>query len=128
MGTNDVPGVATVTPQYPETGQVKFNTDTNKLQVFYNNVWNEISSAYKGRVNIVKDTFVGTGSQTTFAMTSSYDPSSEAMVLVFVGNIYQDPGVVYTIDGFNLNFISEAPANGVKVLVLHNFNSIHATV
>jgi hypothetical protein len=119
-----------VTPQFPVMGQIKFNKDINKLEVYYNSKWHEISSSSNGRVNIVKDTFDGTGVETVFYMTNSikYAPGDEAMVLVFVGNIFQNPGEVYTfgIDGFSINF-TEAPPLGSKVLVLHNFNSTHTT-
>lgn len=119
-------GTHDVVPQYPEVGQIRYNNDLNKLEVFYGSNWNEISSSLRGRVTISKDTFVGNGTNKVFTMTNSYSAGDEAMVLVFVGNIYQDPGVVYTVDGTSITFTDEAPANGIKVLVLHNFNSTHA--
>jgi hypothetical protein len=117
---------AIVTPQYPVTGQVKFNQEHNKLEVFYLNAWHEVSSSLNGRVNIVKDTFAGDGVTTTFPMTSSYSASDAAMILVFAGGLYQEPGHSYTVNGYMLHF-DESPPLGVKVLVLHNFGSIHAT-
>jgi hypothetical protein len=119
-------GTHDVIPQYPEVGQIRYNQDLNKLEVYYGGNWNEISSSLRGRVHIVKDTFVGNGTTKTFAMAASYNPGDEAMMLVFVGNLYQNPGEVYTVSGSNITFTDEAPANGVKVLILHNFNSTHA--
>jgi hypothetical protein len=117
---------ATVTPQYPSTGQIKFNIDKNKLEVYYNYHWHEISSSLNGRVNIVMDGFNGNGVTKDFVMTNQYAIEGDAaMILVFIGGLYQEPGSSYTVSGYNLQF-DEAPPVGVKVLVLHNFNSIRA--
>lgn len=127
VGTTEVIGsTIDVTPQYPVSGQVKFNQTINKLEVYYNSAWHEVSSSVRGRVNIIKDIFVGDGVTTSFIMSNSvgYNAGDEAMILVFVGNIFQEPGEVYTINDKILAF-GEAPPLGIKVIVLHNFNSTH---
>ena len=121
-------GTPSIGPQYPRDGQVRFNVAANTLEVYYSNAWHGISQA--GRVAIVKDQMVGDGVTLSFVMAHAplapedYLAGQEADILVFVGNIYQNPGVSYTIGGNTINFL-EAPNFGVPIVVLHNFNSTH---
>ena len=110
-------------PQFPVDGQVRFNTETNKLEVWYLSAWNPM--VHEGRVAIVKDSFVGNGDESSFSMSQSYQPGEEAMVLVFIGNIFQNAGVAYTVNGDSIDF-TEMPPSGMPIIVLHNFNSTRA--
>jgi hypothetical protein len=110
----------TLGPQFPVTGQVKYNEDTNKLQVYVPTGWKDVATV--GEVNVVKDYFLGDGTNSTFAMAKSYLPGQEANMLVFVANVFQNPIVTYTVSGSNITFVG-VPANGVPVVILHNFNS-----
>jgi len=77
-------------------------------------------------VDIIKDSFIGDGTTTTFLMSQEYEvTNNETMVLVFVGNVFQESGESYQVSGFNLTF-DEAPPLNSRVVVLHNFNSIHS--
>lgn len=120
-------GSTTFGPQKPVTGQIKFNTDIDKLEVYYSNQWNEITSSHLGRVPIVKNTFVGDGVTTTFTMAidEPYSIGDDAMIFVFVGNVFQSPGDAFTVNGYNITFSSPPPAN-IKIVILHNFNNTHA--
>lgn len=121
-------GTNTLGPQVPQSGQVRFNVANNNLEVYYSGAWHGISQA--GRVAILTDRFTGDGTTQSFDMVNSptapegYVPGQEAELLVFVGNIYQEPGVSYTVSGSLIEF-TEAPNPGVRVIVLHNFNSTH---
>jgi hypothetical protein len=75
-----------------------------------------------GRVAIVKDTFTGDGVTTSFPITIGYDTGHEQEMLVYIGNIFQNPGVAYTVNQYMITFTSPPDANIVGV-VLHNFNS-----
>ena len=121
-------GSSSLGPQQPRSGQVRFNISLNDLEVYYSGAWHAISQA--GRVAIAKDQLVGDGVTLNFNMPNapvgydSYTPGQEADLLVFVGNIFQNPGVSYTVSGSIIQF-QEAPNLGVPIVVLHNFNSTH---
>jgi hypothetical protein len=106
--------------QFPVDGLVRYNKSSGFIEYYTNNKWQPVGAA--GRVEIVKDAYIGTGSQLTYPITNAYDPGHEQEMLVFVGNIYQNPGVAYTVNGYFLTFTS-APDLDMPVLILHNFNS-----
>ena len=108
-------------------GQMRFNTVKNNIEVYYLGAWHLPTAG--GRVTIRKDTFYGDGSTSTFVMTAqasiTYFAGNEAEVLVFIGNVFQNPGVAYQFDpvfGPNIHFTSP-PDPGVTIVVLHNYNS-----
>ena len=118
-------GTSSVGPDSPTVGQARWNTTTARLE-YYNsaNAW--VATAHEGTVNIVKDSFSGNTVATQFTMSKSYTSGSEANVLVFVGQVYQNPGVAYTFNGTTVTFTS-APATGTNnILLLHNFSSTTA--
>ena len=71
-------------------------------------------------VTITKDSFVGDGSTAVFTM--SITPDNENAIIVFVGNVHQNPGVAYTVSGADITFTS-APPDTHTIVVLHGFNS-----
>lgn len=122
MGSN------TVGPQRPQAGQVRFNKSNNNLEVFYSGEWRHLGTT--GRVAIVKDTFIGDGVTADFTMLNAptgeeqYYPGMESDVLVFVGGVFQEPNVAYTLNNAVISFTG-VPDLGMPVVVLHNFNSTH---
>jgi hypothetical protein len=42
------------------------------------------------------------------------------MMLVFVGNVFQNPGMAYTVDGNKISFTS-TPPDGQYIVILHGF-------
>jgi hypothetical protein len=110
----------TLGPQFPELGQVKYNEDTSKLQVYAPTGWKDIATV--GDVAIVRDYFLGDGTTSTYTMTKSYVTGQEANMLVFVANVFQNPFVTYTVSGASITFVG-VPATGVPIVILHNFNS-----
>ena len=107
-------------PANPVNGQIRYNTDTQRFEIYYN-AWQSI--AILGNVTIPKDTFTGDGSTTVF--TLSYTPPSDTSILVFVGNIAQNPGDAFTLAGASITF-SNPPPLGQTVVVFHKFNSTDA--
>lgn len=107
-------------PVAPVNGQIRFNTDTQRFEIYYN-AWQSI--AILGNVNIPKDSFTGDGVTTAF--TLSYVPPSSTSILVFVGNVPQNPDDAFTLAGSTLNFTTAPPATQT-VLVFHKFNSTDA--
>jgi hypothetical protein len=107
-------------PDVPVNGQMRFNTDLQRFEVYYNG-WRQM--AISGYVNIVKDTFTGDGVTTSFIL--SLTPVSTLSILVFVGNVHQNPNDAFLLSGNYINF-STAPPLGQTIIVLHNFASTDA--
>ena len=113
-------GPTSLRPLTPISGDFRFNTDTNLVEVYYSGVWNTLTR--EGPVDITKDTFTGDGSTVAFTMTKSYSAGQETRIIAVVGNIFQNPGVAYTVSGTTITFTS-APPFGQTVIVLHGFAS-----
>jgi len=109
-----------VRPSNPVNGQLRYNTDTSRFEIYYN-AWQQV--AINGNVTITKDTFVGDGSTTTFALSKT--PPGPIGTMVFVGNVHQNPAVAYTISSNNIIFAT-IPPSGQNIDVLHNFYSTDA--
>lgn len=114
-------GSTALRPEFPLDGQIRWNTDTNYVEVYWSGTWNNLARV--GVTNIVKDSFVGDGSTSTFEM--SVAETSDTAVLVFIGNVHQNPTVAYSVSGLDLTF-GEAPPAGMDIVVLHGFNSTNA--
>jgi hypothetical protein len=65
----------------------------------------------------IKRSFVGTGSQTSFALTGFTPSTNPNSYRIDIDGILQEPGVAYTISGGNLVF-SAAPGNNTKITVI----------
>jgi len=107
----------------PVTGLIRFNSDTNRIEFYYNNAWNSIAKI--GSVQLIVDNFTGDGIVQTFVMSQA--ESDPTAVAVFIGGVYQQPTVNYTVNGSTtITFTSAPPAPGVnpnQVIVIHNINS-----
>jgi len=107
-------------PSTPVNGQMRFNTDLSRFEIYYN-AWQQV--AINGTVKIVKDTFTGDGTTTTFTLTQT--PLATYTIIVFVGNVNQNPDDAYTLSGNQITFYN-APPSGQTVIVFHNFASTDA--
>lgn len=107
-------------PQAPTNGQIRYNTDTTRFEIYYNG-WKDI--AINGSVTVTKDTFVGDGSSASFTLSKA--PVSEASTVVFIGNVHQNPGIAFTVSSSNINF-SSVPPDGQTIVVFQGFNSTDA--
>lgn len=113
-------GPTSLRPAFPVNGEMRFNSSTNKVEVYYQNVWNSIAKV--GQVTITKDTFTGDSVTTNFTMTTSYTAGQENRIIAVVGNVFQNPGVAFTVSGFTISFTSPPPF-GQTIIVLHGFAS-----
>lgn len=106
----------------PSTGLIRFNSSNNRIEFYYNDAWNQVAKI--GSVQIVVDTFVGDALTQTFIMSQAEtDPKS---VAVFIGGVYQQPTVNYTVSGTAITFTGAPPAPGANpntIVVIHNINS-----
>ena len=108
-------------PDSPVDGQVRYNATLNKMQYYSIDKW--INFAGEGKVLLEKDSFVGDGTTREFGpMLYSYSTGEELSVLVFVGNVFQNPGVAYDLSGDIIRFSS--PPNDLQpVIILHGYGS-----
>jgi hypothetical protein len=105
----------------PVTGLFRLNGDTGKLEFYSGSQWRIL--AIEGAVSITKDTFTGDGTNSQFGpMSVSYTAGQETLLLVFIGNVFQNPGVAFTVNGTNINFTSP-PNNLQPIVVLHGYAS-----
>jgi hypothetical protein len=107
----------------PVNGLIRFNQATSRIEFYYNNAWSQIAKI--GTVQIIVDSFSGDGTTSTFVMTQSEtDPTA---VAVFVGGVYQQPNINYTVAGTTIIFTSAPPAPTIvspsAIVVIHNLNS-----
>jgi hypothetical protein len=106
----------------PVTGSFRFNTDARSgsgaIEVFDGIKWEFISVA--GLAAIIKDSFAGDSFTTDFTMSQTvinvYD------IVVFIGNVHQNPDIAYTVSGNTLSFSSPPPMRNT-VVVLHGLNN-----
>ena len=54
----------------------------------------------------------------------SFNVVSETDILVFVGGVFQNPGVSYTVDGTDDITFTSAPPNGETIIILHGLNEV----
>jgi hypothetical protein len=115
MGSN------AIGPNSPVEGLVRFNIDRNEMELYANRQWKTVKVLMEAEKGTTKDTFYGDGTTRTFGpMKFVYATGQEIKILVFIGNVFQNPGVAYTVDDDNINF-SSAPPDGQTVVILHGF-------
>lgn len=111
-----------VGPNAPVDGLIRFNQTSTKLQYFRDGAWRNIP--IEGRSTLLKDTFYGDNETDSFGpMSVSYLPGEEIYLLVFIGNIFQNPGVAYTVDGDVITFTS-TPNNLIPIVVIHGIADV----
>jgi hypothetical protein len=104
----------------------RLNADNKKLEVFSESAWRTF--AIEGDVTITKDEFVGNAVDDEFGpMTKSYAAGEEAKMLVYIGNVFQNPGVAFTVDGDMITFTS-TPNNLQTIVILHGYASTVVTI
>ena len=102
-------------PDYPVFGLIRYNTDSGLIEYFNGTLFVTLSTG--GGITYTVDSFTGTGSQTVFTMSIAV--SNAQYITVFVGSIYQQPTITYTVDGgYDITFTS-APPDGVPINVIH---------
>lgn len=112
---------STIGPDAPVDGQVRYNVTLNKMQYYSIDRW--VNFAGEGRVLIEKDTFTGNGVDRDFGpLLYNYNTGDELSVLVFIGNVFQNPGVAFQLFGNTIRFAS--PPNDLQpIVVLHGYGS-----
>ena len=117
-GSVTLPSGSTAERAPADIGDIRVNTDSTALEFYDGTQWSNV--AVQGTVTITKDSFVGDGSTAVYTM--SITPDDENAIIVFVGNVHQNPGVAYTVSGTSITF-SSAPPDTHTIVILHGFNS-----
>jgi len=107
----------------PVDGLIRFNSDNNRIEIYYNGGWSQVAKF--GTVPIEVD-ILGPGDDRTTNFTMTQIETDPNAVAVFVGGVYQQPSINYTVAGTTITF-SKAPPRGsltpTTITVIHNFNS-----
>ena len=104
-------------PDAPTFGLIRFNTDTGFCEFFNGTIFQNMGVGGTVSFDVITDT--GDGSTVDFTLDFEY--SDPTQLIVFVGSIYQEPTVAYTVSEFNLEFTT-APANGIPINIIQTQN------
>jgi hypothetical protein len=104
-------------PDYPTFGLIRFNTDTGFCEFFNGTIFQNMGVG--GVVSY--DVITATGDGSTEDFTLDYEYTDPTQLIVFVGSIYQEPTVAYTVSSFTLTFTS-APAAGIPINIIQTQN------
>lgn len=88
-------------PAPAETGTVRFNTDSTRLEVYDGFSWEDVAA------NVTNQVLNGDGSTTVFALDRA---STAAATLVIINGVVQLPNTAYTITG-NVLTMAQAPVS-----------------
>jgi hypothetical protein len=110
-------GTTAQRPDYPTFGLIRFNTDTGFCEFFNGTIFQNMGTG--GSVSY--DVITATGDGSTEDFTLDYEYSDPTQLIVFVGSIYQEPTVAYTVSSFTLTFTS-APASGIPINIIQTQN------
>ena len=109
----------------PAIGSFRFNTDARSnagaIEIFDGVKWELISVA--GLAAVTKDSFSGDSVTTDFTMSRTVPTAYD--VVVFIGNVHQNPMMAYSVSGNVISFTSPPPVRNT-VVVLHGLNSTSA--
>ncbi len=110
-------GPASLRPDSAPFGMIRYNTDIGYLEFFNGTIWQNM-----GVGGIVSyDVITATGDGSTVDFTLDFEYSDPTQLIVFVGSIYQEPTVAYTVSSFTLTFTS-APAAGIPINIIQTQN------
>jgi hypothetical protein len=110
-------GPASLRPDNAPFGTIRYNTDIGYVEFFNGTIWQNM-----GVGGIVSyDVITATGDGSTEDFTLDFEYSDPTQLIVFVGSIYQEPTVSYTVSSFTLTFTS-APAAGIPINIIQTQN------
>ena len=117
----EIPAGATAErPVASKAGDLRFNTDTNKMEYFDGSGFVQFSK--EGAVPVTQDSFTGDGSTVAFTMSTSVTSNQTQRIVVAVGNVYQNPATAYTLSGTTITFTSP-PGDTETITVIHGYDS-----
>jgi hypothetical protein len=120
-------------PQVPQDGMIRFNTTLNQLEWFYNGQWWDVAN--RGTVDIIIETHTGNefvGTDVGYDLQLNNQANYITDFMVFIGGVYQIPGVHYTFAvPSTLTLVSAPPTvdsagNANYITIVFNLNSTNA--
>lgn len=102
-------------PNNPVFGLIRYNTDSGLIEFFNGVIFQSLSAS--GGITYTVDTFTGDGSTTDFNMSTAVSLATD--IIVFVGSVYQEPTLAYTVAGTLTITFTSAPPNGVPINIIH---------
>ena len=104
------------------TGQFRFNTTTNYLEVYDNNAWTQVGAP--SYTLITDQQFNGDGTTVVFTLSGN---ATTAGTIVSINGVQQIPTTAYAVSGVTLTF-TEAPAVGdlIDVRVLTTTTTVYS--
>jgi hypothetical protein len=106
-------------PECPVEGLVRYNYTTDTVEIYSNNKWRIFRMSDDIEPMPTKDTFYGDADNRVFGpMSFEYDPGEELKIFVYVQNVWQNPNVNYTVEGFYI-IMASPPPDGHAVVVIH---------
>lgn len=106
-------------PNAPVDGLVRYNSARDEMEIYIGSYWRTVKTLLASSKEPVKDTFYGDGVKRVFGpLKYKYGVGQELMILVFVGNVFQNPGVAYSLNDDNIQF-SSTPPDGQAIVVIH---------
>lgn len=110
-------GTTAERPSAPMVGFMRYNVTTGAMEYYDGTTYQTLGAA--SSIHYQVDNFTGTGGLTQFTMTTPVAAANQ--ILVFVGAIYQAPGVgIYSVNGTTTITFSTAPPAGIPVNVIHS--------
>ena len=110
-------GPASLRPDSAPFGMIRYNTDIGYVEFFNGTIWQNMGVGGVVSYDVITET--GDGSTEDFTLDFEY--SDPTQLIVFVGSIYQEPTVSYTVSSFTLTFTS-APAAGIPINIIQTQN------
>jgi hypothetical protein len=111
-------GSSALGPNDPVFGLIRYNTSLSAMEIYDRGKWRPVNKSTTIEYPY-KETFYGNSATRSFGpMRFSYPSGNEIFIMVYVGNVYQNPGVAYVVDGYNIIFTS-APPTGQAIVILH---------
>ena len=107
-------------PDVTDIGQLRLNITTAALEYWTGAAWAQLAET--GLTPVTKDSFTGDAIDTTFTMTETV--VDEVDILVFVGGVFQNPGVSFTTDGSTTITFTSPPPDSEAIVVLHGYNEL----
>ena len=116
---------ALASPDVLVNGLIRYNELTSAIEFAIDGQWRRVAKI--GKVSVETQELTGDNTQTDFVLSNSIETEND--IQVFIGGVYQQPGLNYEAQGTTLTFFSPPPAPGInpnKIVVVYNLNSTDA--
>lgn len=113
-------GSAVVRPTGIAAGAMRYNTTDGVMEYYNGSSWFTVKNT--SVVQITKQSFTGDGSTIVFGtLTNTVTYANN--ILVFIGQVYQEPGSNYTITGGGTTITFTSPPPSLQpIVILYYFN------